>query len=337
MGQIINPGVAQDNAAVMGKLDDMDLKLDILLGTLGENVFGKLTLSAIQKVIAAGKAEEYFHVGDEITINIGRIMADTGGTLHFEAEETFVIAGFNHDDLAGGSGKASITLLSKMGICLAVMNETATNVGGWQNSYARTNLMPKIKAAFPQEWQGAMKTVNKKTSSGNKSATIQTTQDDVFILSHAEVMGTCYRDASTRLSYDCEGEQYDIFKNAPLPSAISECNMSEYDERIITPLSGTSGTYSCNDYGYYTPTGASSKKPILLGVYNNTASVVIDENGSYEEWNLRSPVYNSSTDFAYVAERNDWDYNVHINNEYDGVYDKNAHVSGDFVRIAFCI
>jgi hypothetical protein len=82
----------------------------------------------IAAISEAGEAANYFSVGDEKTVEI---RAKT---------YTLQVMGFNHDDLADGSGKAGMTFGLKEIMTSHNMNSTATNVGGWEGSEMYTYL-----------------------------------------------------------------------------------------------------------------------------------------------------------------------------------------------------
>ena len=144
-----------------------------------------------------------------------------------EQDVQFVIGDFNHDDLAtaiNGHTKAAITLLQKDCLMDAAnasnpvngsgntengyMNSTNTNVGGWKSCARRTWCNNVYLSALPSAWQSIVKTVNKKTSIGNGSSTIETVQDKIFLAAEIEIFG------SRSLSVDGEGTQYTYYKNA---------------------------------------------------------------------------------------------------------------------------
>ena len=113
------------------------------------------------------------------------------------------IIGKNHDDYADGSGKAPLTF--QMHDCYSttyVMNGSNTNVGGWTSSVMRTTHLPAILALMPTEVQNGIREVNKMTSAGSQSATINTTADKLFLLSEIEIFG------SVTESKSGEGSQY---------------------------------------------------------------------------------------------------------------------------------
>ena len=117
------------------------------------------------------------------------------------------IIGKGHDDYADGSGKAPLTfqLHDCYGVRLS-MNDPATNNGGWTNCAMRQTHLPAILSQMPTEVQSGIHEVNKLTSAGSQSATINTTADKLFLLSEIEIFG------SVSHSKSGEGTQYDYYK-----------------------------------------------------------------------------------------------------------------------------
>ena len=116
------------------------------------------------------------------------------------------IIGKNHDTYASG-GTAPLTF--QMHDCYDTtyqMNSSNTNSGGWTNCAMRSTHLPAILALMPAEVQAAIKEVQKKTSAGNQSRSIQTTNDKLFLLSEIEIFG------STTYSFAGEGTQYAYYK-----------------------------------------------------------------------------------------------------------------------------
>ena len=148
----------------------------------------------IDSISKSGNAASIWSVGDKKTINIG-------GTNY-----QFQIIGFNHDTKTEG-GTAGITF--QMVNCMndtAKMNSSNTNSGGWTSCAMRTSVLNSIFFSLPADLQKVIKAVNKLTSAGNKSATIDTTSDKLFLLSEVEIFG------STTYSKPGEGSQYAYYK-----------------------------------------------------------------------------------------------------------------------------
>ena len=116
------------------------------------------------------------------------------------------IIGINHDTYTAG-GKAPLTF--QLHDCYAdkkAMNSSNTNSGGWTSCAMRQTHLPAILALMPTEVQNGIREVNKLTSAGSQSATINTTADKLFLLSEIEIFG------SVSYSKSGEGTQYDYYK-----------------------------------------------------------------------------------------------------------------------------
>ena len=94
------------------------------------------------------------------------------------------IIGKEHDDYADGSSKAPLTF--QLHDCYADvkrMNSSNTNSGGWTSCAMRQTHLPAILSQMPVEVQNGIQEVNKLTSAGSQSSTINTTADKLFLLS----------------------------------------------------------------------------------------------------------------------------------------------------------
>lgn len=239
--------------------------------SLSGNTFSLKTLEdmswgEISAISRAGKAASIFHVGQEKKISLS-----TGESV------TAVILGFNHDDLAAG-GKAGITFGLKN--CLKTsynMNSTDTNAGGWTSSAMRTR-MSTFKGYLPSDLQTAIRTVTKKTSAGEKSTTINSTSDDLFLFSHVEVFGTNYYDQADSPSLYTvarEGKQYDYYKGKTWISSYAKTTVDSF---------GTSRSYTANRY-----------------YQENSYKGLGDTASAADNWWLRSPYASGSGSFCYVG------------------------------------
>lgn len=122
--------------------------------------------------------QSYFNIGDEKTESIN-------GTNY-----KFVIADFDHDNKADGTGKAPLSILLKN--CLAntyAMNSSNTNNTSWNNCALRTTLQSTIFNQLPSDLQNVICPVEKRTSLGAQSTYNQYTTDTLFLLSEFEVFG----------------------------------------------------------------------------------------------------------------------------------------------------
>lgn len=168
------------------------------------------------------------------------------------------IIGKNHDTYAAG-GTAPLTF--QMHDCYdetKQMNSSNTNSGGWQNSAMRTTHLPAILNLMPAEVKAAIRDVQKKSSAGNQSSSIQTTNDKLFLLSEIEIFG------STTYSFAGEGKQYDYYKAGNSKVKNLSGSADRWWER--SPYSSNS-TYFCrvNSDGSAGAGGASNSYGVAFG------------------------------------------------------------------------
>lgn len=117
------------------------------------------------------------------------------------------IIGKNHDVYTDGSGTAPLTF--QLHDCYSEAKQMySTNLSGlgWKNTDMRLTYLPAILALMPAEVKNGIHAVNKKTSEGGNSTTIETVSDTLFLLSEVEVFGTNHS------SVPGEGIQYDYYK-----------------------------------------------------------------------------------------------------------------------------
>lgn len=180
-----------------------------------------------EKIISAcqkGDIPETWKVGDQKTMTIG-------GTDYL-----IDIIGKNHDVYSDGSGTAPLTF--QMHDCYATkykMGNSDDNTAGWTNCLIRTTNLPAILALMPSEVVNGVREVDKKTSAGGRSSTINTTADKLFLLSEYEVFGTLVR------SYSGEGIQYAYY--AAGNSKVKGINGSNQTWQLRSPATST---YYCH-------------------------------------------------------------------------------------------
>lgn len=116
------------------------------------------------------------------------------------------IIGKNHDTYtAGGTAPLTFQLHDCYGETKN-MNGSNTNSGGWASCAMRQTHLPAILALMPTEVQNGIREVNKLTSAGRQSTTINTTADKLFLLSEVEIVDSRYGSVAG------EGAQYDYYK-----------------------------------------------------------------------------------------------------------------------------
>ena len=161
--------------------------------TLNSN-FADNTWDKIIDACHSGNVPDTWVVGDSKTMTIDGV------------NYQFDIVGKNHDTYtAGGIAPLTFGLHDCYGTKYP-MNSSNTNSTGWDGSKMRTETLPAILAKMPVNIQNGIREVNKLTTAGNQSSTINTTADKLFTFSEMEVYG------SATYSHSGEGKQYDYYK-----------------------------------------------------------------------------------------------------------------------------
>ena len=207
------------------------------------NTLNDNSWETIKSVSDKGQGDNYWDVGDTKTITInGKI-----GTTNFSSVSIDAfIAGFNHNSSREGSNRIHFIIGKKSGKMVGlfdskyaddtgwsagttgnfVMNTSATNSGGWNNSYMRKTLLGNSKsptsplansfiAALPSDLRAVMKSVTKYTDNtanggGNQSSYVTATTDYLWLLAEFEVQGTRSYANSYEQNYQA---QYQYFKS----------------------------------------------------------------------------------------------------------------------------
>ena len=171
----------------------------------------------------SGIASSVWSVGDKKTVAIDGV--------NYQVQ----IIGFDHDTKTSG-GKAGITfqLVDCMN-SIYPMNSTDTNKGGWTSCAMRTSTMATLLNKLPSALQNVIKAVNKLTSAGSESATINTTSDKLFLLSDVEILG------HVSVSAEGEGTQYDWYKAGN--TMVKKVNGSASDWWERSPRSGNTASF----------------------------------------------------------------------------------------------
>lgn len=232
-----------DLSTTKSLLDDLEDVLTDAYTTRFNRTFGNNTISQIQYVsnlISENNLNSYlveklfgWKIGDEIDI-----------TLTNNNVATFRIIGFNHDTLTSdNTKKAGITLQATyvfqndtmsggdlVNLTPIRMNATRDNTGGWKECEFRTSqnstianvttsdgvgsvtcyTLKGIRELFPTDWLNAMKMVDKNSSADGSGSTIDTTSENVFLLSEVEFAGTLWNNANNVSS---EGTEYEYWAN----------------------------------------------------------------------------------------------------------------------------
>lgn len=202
--------------------------------------FSEMTWADIQTVCKAGKASEYWSIGDT------KPLGDSGHSV--------CIIGFDHDTPADtdayGRSKAGITVETVLCMDGTIqMNNSASTTGGWESCAARKNVISGIPAEYGLE--SYIVPVIKLCSTGGSTSgqTIKEVIDSAFILSEVEVHGT------TLYSLVGEGEQYEWYMDNSAVKGTSDSSdgiirltRSPYNTRYYACVTanGNSYYYSAN-------------------------------------------------------------------------------------------
>jgi phage baseplate assembly protein gpV len=158
-----------------------------------------LSWSQVAAVSKSGMASKMWNIGDKKTLTVNGVTY------------TAVIIGFDHDNVtdANSYGRSKAGITWQLETCLAStypMNSSNTNSGGWTSSVMRSTTMKTLLSQLTSELQSAIVPVNKLTSAGSQSTTINTTSDSLFLLSEIEIYG------ATNYSKAGEGTQYEWYE-----------------------------------------------------------------------------------------------------------------------------
>lgn len=156
---------------------------------------------------------DYWHVGDEREVTLSAMAATGVGESHVEQTVNLVLMNEGGKTLtdAVASGRTECSFIWGLKDCLketGYMNSTNTNAGGWDSCARRTWCNNVFKNAIPSTLLPIFKQFQNKTSAGNMSTTINTTDDWIAIAAEIEIYG------STTFSASGEGTQFTWYETA---------------------------------------------------------------------------------------------------------------------------
>jgi len=160
-----------------------------------------LSWDKIDDVGRSGKARETFALG-----------AQKKDYMKNGFVAVWQIIGFDHDDLADGSGKAPISW-DMVNIYKEDMrmNQDCTNRGGWDACDMNRRLNDEIINLCSDDIQAIIKPVIKLTSAGNCSKEIVKSVCKLWLKSEKELYGRCF------YSVPGEGKWYEFYKQEDVP------------------------------------------------------------------------------------------------------------------------
>ena len=170
-----------------------------------------------------------FPIGAKRTLSLSAMSATGVSESHHADNYAFVIIGQEHDNLTApinDKTKALLTIQQDRILYTSTtattystnyptaaneggyMNSSDTNSGGWTSCARRTWCNNVYYGALSSTIQNLIKSVDKLTSAGSNSSTINTTSDKIFLLSEYEVAGT------TTMSKAGEGSRYAYYDSS---------------------------------------------------------------------------------------------------------------------------
>ena len=195
-------------------------------------------------------------------------------------------------------------------------HSTNTNVGGWDASELRDFMNGRLFDAYPTVWQSAIKAVEIRATSGNRSTNIITNYDKIYAASYRELgapttdagyieeVGTStspiswFTNNAQRIKFRGKIRKYDgdpsatIYTCSQEPAALYQTNIAE----------GTIWIHSGNSYIGYIFLSQSE-----LDQYGITPDIEADSNYASGGWVIaylwwgRSPGLSNTTYFMYVS------------------------------------
>lgn len=200
------------------------------------------------------------------------------------------------------------------------MNETTSNVGGWDASEMRTLMNTRIFDLLPYEWQQIIQTVQVRASAGNRSNEILTSEDKLYLPAELEISSgrnrSPYNQEITALIpwYTTQGE------GAKYSDLIKPDGLTVYDTQTDPTGSSVYNVqegdiwYTSGRYYIYVPADVAAKHT-MLGVRTDHTNA--EDGGKWVRPTvsyLRSPLGGYNVNFMSIYESggtadvssNDW-------------------------------
>lgn len=205
----------------------------------------------IAEVAESGEARNYFSLGDTKTF------VDKTSTA---ATYTATIIGFNHDDLADGTGKAGLTLAITPNYGSMLQGKCTST--GWKDHASRSRANTLVNSVLPEDLSSVLKTVRKSSLCGDSFID---TDDKAFTPTAKEFNFTGNKVDSTYKDYaEDGGSTYEYFVEGGKPPYVG-------------------GGFLLRSYPPKSIHGKSD--PILF--YYNTSIVTVNAYG-YLDYNIRT-------------------------------------------------
>lgn len=209
-------------------------------------------LSQISQLISSAESdEEALEIAENYNLCTSDGLLDGTQTKELTLSDgtsvTMQVAGFNHDELADGSGVAGITFVSRGIVATRQMNSTNTTAGGWRDSSLREWMNSDLVDLLPDDVAAVVAPVIKYTNSvgaTSDTSSVVGTEDTLWTLSYAEICGDMDVDSDPRDAvFNAEGSQYQLFSDLDVswdaPNEILQISgVDGWWERTPDPMDG---------------------------------------------------------------------------------------------------
>ena len=220
------------------------------------------TLAELMGIYDSGRASDFIRNGDKL-----KILTPT--TAFADNAIVMVHGDFNHCKLADGSAFAqSIWVMKGVMNVNQQMNSTNTNVGGYNGCKMDNYLENTVYPALPKWCQVMLKLVQRKSSIGNTSDTIDTYNRHLFLLVYVEVgFGT------TEVPYRNEVDANAAHATLPIYTDNASRIKKHYNGEgsaewwwLASPLASSASAFTLvNSYGIAYSSGANFSYGVSFG------------------------------------------------------------------------
>lgn len=256
----VRPAVILPSDTPISQNDDGSVNLivpEISLPPIGTSL-EDMTWGQVRAISDAGKASEYFSVGDTKTVTLN----GTVGALTFNNEtyNAFII-GIDHNESVEGKGIHFQFGKAANGSDIAFcdngygsagttdgfrFNLSNSGAGGWKSSYMRSTICPAFKSALPSDLQAAISPCVKYTDNvgtGNAASSVTQTNDSIFLLAEYEVHGKWECANSSEQNYQ---EQYRYYADGNSKAKHKHNSLADNSTWMLRSVHYTTPSYvSC--------------------------------------------------------------------------------------------
>lgn len=206
-----------------------------------EKTLSSYTWAEISAISAAGLASHVFAVGET------KRVTSVSGNADFTAQ----IAGFDHDDLADGSGKAGITFIAASLMDRMEPMHITSTAQGFLGTYMYNTTLPSIRGTLPESLLAVLKPITK-VSYNYMDGSYTDFSTDFWLPSAYELSGTGPTDGKLYELYTASGSNGRIKSVYGASTAVPYWTRTQAAafswSRVVA--SGAMGTYTTTQSSY---------------------------------------------------------------------------------------